>query len=255
MLKQNSLAIALFLGCSTIASAQQGYEFEVYDTDIGHKGSTEIELHTNYVPDGLKTRDGGIPASHQSIRSSLELSHTLNSWLQGSLYLTTRAGEHENFSYVGNRARITAVAPRTWSLPFELALANEVIYARPEFSENRWAYELTPILSRNFGSLSVTLNPAFERGLDKRSEREIEFEPRGQVAYSFGDEAKLALEYYGGLGAIEEKIPVREQRHQLFARIFGELAPRFEAGIGVGRGLTPGSDRWTIATVFEYEIH
>lgn len=254
-MKFHAALIALF--CVTVASrasAQQGYEFEVYDTQIGNLGASELELHTNYVADGVKQGEEGLLPTHRAVRSSLEVSRTLSSWLRGSLYLTTSAGRNRDFAYVGNRARVTAVAPRSWTLPFDLGVATEVSYARPTFSENRWALEITPVLAKSFGALSFTLNPAFERGLDKRSEREIEFEPRAKAAYAFGDEAAFSLEYYAGLGAIGENHPVREQRHQIFARLLGEIAPRLELGVGVGRGLTPASDRWVVATVIEYEL-
>lgn len=250
-----SAFIALFcLMSSSVASAQQGYEFEVYDTDIGRKGSSELELHTNYVADGLKSSEDGLIPTHRAIRSSFEASRTLANWLRASFYVTASAGKNRDFAYVGNRARITTIAPQKWQLPVALGVATEFGYSRPGYSENRWALEITPIISKSFGSATLTLNPAFERGLDRQSEREIEFEPRARMAYAFGDEATLSIEYYGGLGAIDEKYPLREQRHQVFARILGEVAPRLEIGAGIGRGLTPSSDRWVLATVIEYEF-
>jgi hypothetical protein len=255
MLKKLSLFSILFAVASTTpAIAQQGYEFEVYGADIGPIGSTELELNTNFVADGVRNTEVGHVSSRRAVRSSLELSRTLNTWLRGSVYLTTFSGDGRPLSYVGNRAKITVAAPMSWGLPFDFAVANEVTYARPRFSENEWSYELTPIVEKNFGSLSLTFNPAIERGLGNNSEREIEIEPRGKIAYAFGDEAKVALEYYAGLGAINEKYPVREQRHQIFARILGEVAPKVDLGLGVGRGLTPASDRWVIAAVLEYEF-
>lgn len=236
------------------AVAQQGYEFEVYGPDIGPKGSTELELNSNFVAAGIRTAEADRVSSHRAVRSSFELSRTINGWVRGSIYLTTFSGPGHALSYVGNRAKLTIAPPKSWSLPFDFALANEVTYARPKFAENQWTFELTPVLGKTFGAFTFTLNPAIERGLSGSGEKEIELEPRGQLAYAFGDEARFALEYYAGLGAIEEKYPVREQRHQVFARIFGEVAPTLELGVGVGRGLTPASDKWVIATVLEYEF-
>ncbi|MEO8192399.1 MAG: hypothetical protein ABI681_01025 [Gemmatimonadales bacterium] len=251
---RTSIAI-LLIGLSRTAGAQHGYEFEVYGTDIGRKGSSEIELHTNFVPDGLKEAEESQLPSHRAVRSSFEFAHTLNSWLQASLYASGFAGPDRGLSFVGNRLRLTAVAPSKWGLPFNLGIANEISYARPGFSENRWAYELTPIIAKSFGNLSLTFNPAIERGLGRNSHHDIEVEPRGKAAYQLGDEATLSVEYYAGLGGIGEGYAVRDQRHQLFTRVKGEVAPRLEVGVGIGRGLTPSSDRWVIATVFEYELH
>ena len=248
------VGIAVTLLAINKAGAQQGYEFEVYGAETGRVGPSELELQVNYVPDGIRIGDGESLPGHRSFRSSIEYTHNLRTWLAGSAYVTAFAGQGRDLSYVGNRFRLTAIAPEKWSLPFALGVANEVIYARAPYSENRWAYELTPIIAKDFGSFSVRLNPAFERGIGANSESEIEFEPRGQVAYRLGDEAKFALEYYAGLGGISEGYPLREQRHQLFGRVTGEIGRGLELGFGAGRGLTAASDRWVIATSIEYEF-
>ncbi len=247
------LATALFVATSHVAAAQQGYEFEVYDAEIGPKGSTEIELTSNYVANGLKASDEGLYATHHALRSSIEFSQTLSGWLQGSVYLTTNSTPGNGFAYVGNRGKLTAVAPSQWHLPLDLALANEVSYARPGFAEYRWAYELTPILAKSLGPVTLVLNPAFERGLSGSEEHHIEVEPRGKVAFGFGDDASVAMEYYGGLGGIGEHYSLAEQRHQVFARFQTEINRHFEAGLGLGRGLTRSSDRWVLVTTVEYK--
>ncbi len=44
MISRAFSVLALLMVVATSASAQQGYEFEVYDTHIGSRGSTELEL-------------------------------------------------------------------------------------------------------------------------------------------------------------------------------------------------------------------
>jgi hypothetical protein len=239
---------------ATTAFAQQGYEFEVYGADVGHPGAMELELHTNYVPEGVRDAEEGTFSTHRAYRSSLELSGTVNSWLRASAYLTLNKRRDSDLSYVGNRVRLTAIAPQSWKLPFDLGLANELVFTQPGYAEYRSAYELTPILGKKIGSFSLALNPAFEIGLSGTDEHEIEFEPRGKLKYEFGDEAAVALEYYAGLGAISESYPLSAQRHQLFGRVEKEISNGFEIGFGVGRGLTRSSDKWVIATVFELEF-
>ena len=77
---------ALFLA-ATQGEAQQGYEFEVYNTEISAPGTGELELHTNFVPSGSQLFDDAERrATHRAFRSALELSTGLTSWLEGSLY-------------------------------------------------------------------------------------------------------------------------------------------------------------------------
>jgi len=236
------------------ASAQQGYEFEVYGAEIGPKGSTEIELGSNYVADGLTEPDEGLVPTHHASRSSFEFSRTLDSWLQATAYISANVRPGQGLKYVGNRIKLTAVAPASWNLPFDLGVANEVVYALPGFAEYRWAYEITPIIAKGFGPIELVLNPAFERGLSGSEEHHIEMEPRGKIEYELGDEGALALEYYAGLGGIGEGYTVAQQRHQVFAKVEREMSPGMEAAFAVGRGLTRSSDRWVLSVAFEYKI-
>ena len=253
MLFRPFFAVLLVVLPPASARAQQGYEFEVYDTNIGSKGSTEIEVASNYVANGLKKSAEGLYPTHHAFRSSLEISRTLNSWLQASAYLTADSRPSHSLSYVGNRFKITTIAPSSWGLPLDIGVANEVSYARIGYAEFRWEYEITPIVARSFGAVSLVFNPAFERGLSGSGEHHIEMEPRGKIAYGFGDDALIALEYYAGLGGIGENYSIAEQRHQVFARLETEVSRRLEIGLGVGRGLTRSSDRWVVVTVLEYK--
>jgi hypothetical protein len=244
---------ALFL-LATAAQAQQGYEFEVYSTDVSARGAGEIELHTNFVPSGSQLVDDTEGrATHRAVRSSLEVSTGIASWLEASLYAVTYARSGAGLQYVGNRVRLTAVAPSKWNLPFDAGVSHEIGYARTGFAENRWAYEITPILGKELGRVSLFLNPAFERGLDA-GEHEWEFEPRAQLAYSFGADETIGLEYYSVLGPVAGFDPGSQQRHQLFATGKTEIYSGVEAGLGIGRGLTGNSDRWVVTTRFELKF-
>jgi hypothetical protein len=170
------------------------------------------------------------------------------------VYLIGAVTRERGAEYVGNRVRLTAVAPARWKLPFDLGVSHEVGYARPEYAESRWRYELSPIIGKSFGPLQIVVNPSLERGLGRGAEHEIELEPRGRVSYYFGDEAAVSLEYYGSLGPVTTPEPTREQRHQLFATIQTELSERWEIGFGAGRGLTPESDRTVLSTKLEFHF-
>ena len=254
MLIRTSLAFFAFLLLATSAQAQQGYEFEVYGTGISARGNGELELHANFVPSGSQLADDAEGrATHRAIRSSLELSTGLASWLEASVYAITYARNGAGVQYVGNRVRLTAVAPSKWNLPFDAGLSQEIGYARPGFAENRWAYEISPILGKTLGDISFVLNPAFERGLDA-GPQVWEFEPRAQLGYSLGEEQSVGLEYYSVLGPVSRFDASGHQRHQLFVTGSAELISGVEAGLGVGRGFTSNSDRWVITTRFEFKL-
>jgi hypothetical protein len=249
-----TIALSALFFFAASAQAQQGYEFEVYGASVAPVGGGELELHTNFVPSGSQLVDDSEGrATHHALRSSLELSTGLASWLEASIYAVSYARNGAGLQYVGNRARLTAVAPRSWNLPFAAGLSQEVGYARPGFAENQWAYEVTPILGKEMGNISLVLNPAFERGLGT-GEHEWEFEPRAKLDYGLGDEESIGLEYYSVFGPVTGFDPRSHQRHQLFATGKTELSSRMEGAIGIGRGLTRNSDRWVVATQLEVKF-
>ena len=254
MLIRATVAISALFFLAAPAQAQQGYEFEVYGTDIQARGTAELELHTNFVPSGAQLFNGPDGrATHRAFRSSLELSTGLSNWLEASFYTVSYARTGTGIAYVGNRARLTAVAPAKWELPFDAGVSQEVGYARPGFAENQWGYEITPILGKELGRVSLLVNPAFERGLGA-GEHEWEFEPRGALNYALGDEEAIGLEYYSVLGPVSGLDERSRQHHQVFATGKIELPGGIEAGLGIGRGLTRNSDRWVIATRLEVEF-
>ncbi|HEX6627997.1 MAG TPA: hypothetical protein VF105_08590 [Gemmatimonadaceae bacterium] len=247
----SAFAVLFSLSIAASAQAQQGYEYEVYNTDLSKPGTGELEWHNNYVVSGTQFADSPDGrTTHHALRSSLELSTGLTNWLEAAVYTVGYARSGAGFEYVGNRGRLTAAAPERWSLPIQLGLSQEVGYARSGFSESRWVYEFVPIVGKKFGPASLVLNPIFERAISG-AEREWEFEPRARLAYALDGDEGVGLEYYSVLGPLSRFDERSHQIHQLFATAETELPGGVEAGFGVGRGLTTNSDRWIISTKFE----
>src|SRR5438067_7297429 len=187
------LVVTALFGIASSLSAQEGYEYEVYSTQIAAPTAGALELHTNFVPNGPRSAESELVSSDRAIRSSMEFSHGINRWLEGSFYFVGGVFRGMGAEYVGNRIRLTAVAPSTWNLPVDLGVSQEVGYARRGFSEHRWMYEISPIIGKSFGRVSLIANPALERGFGSDGEGELELEPRAKASYEIGDEGALAL--------------------------------------------------------------
>lgn len=248
-----SVAFTLLTPLS-LASAQQGYEFEVYNTRLTTPGTTELELNANFVASGRKQIQNGLFPTHHMLRSSLEIGRGLTEWLEASVYMLGVHQPNLGSSYVGNRVRVTAAAPASWNLPVEFGLTQEIGYARPGFAESRWTYEISPMIGKTWGPVSFVLNPVFERSLAGAPSHPVEFEPKARIGYGFGNEGSIALEYFSTLGPMSGFDPRSEQNHQLFAAFGKELSRNWELALSVGRGLTSSSDRGVIATRLEYRI-
>lgn len=233
------------------ARAQKGYEFEVYEAKIAPRHGGDIELHTNFVALSAPNTDASAAPLKRAFRSAVEVSTGLTSWLEGSLYAVGYARSGRGIQYVGNRARLNAVLPQSLSWPVKFGVSQEIGYARAGYAEDRWAYELSPIIEFDAVGLSFIANPAFERSLDRGAHR-VEFEPRAKVERAIFGDAHVALEYFGGIGPVLRAEPVSEQHHQLFATVETEIGTRVEASLSAGRGFTRASDRGVIATKLEY---
>jgi hypothetical protein len=248
------LFLYILFGIAPSLSAQEGYEYEVYSTHIAAPRASALELHTNFVPTGPSSSKSGLVSTNHAVRSSLEFSRGINRWLEGSFYFVGGVFRGTGAEYVGNRVRLTAVAPSTWNLPFDLGVSQEVGYARRGFGEHRWMYEISPIIGKTFGRVSLTANPALERGFGGAGESELELEPRAKASYEIGDDGALALEYFGALGPAKALEPAYEQHHQLFVTFQTRIGRRWEIGGGIGRGLTRNSDRTVLTSKLEYHF-
>lgn len=90
MFTRTAIAISALFLLATSARAQQGYEFEVYGADVPARSARELELNMNFVPSGSRMADNAQGrATHRAVRSSIELSTGLLSWLEASLYAVT----------------------------------------------------------------------------------------------------------------------------------------------------------------------
>ena len=256
-MKKRYLLIPLAIAIGSpfmMAMAQQGYEFEVYDTQLTKPGTTEFELNTNFVASGRKQVNNGLFPTDHMLRSSFEVGTGLTNWLEASIYLLVVHRPNAGASYVGNRIRATASAPPEWKLPVEFGLTQEIGYGRPGFAENRWTYELSPMIGKTWGSVAFVVNPAFERSLGGPATHPVEFEPRARIGYGFGHEGAVSLEYFSTLGPTSGFDPRSEQQHQLFAAIEKEISGRWDLAVSFGRGLTASSDRAVFATRLEYHV-
>jgi hypothetical protein len=61
------------------------------------------------------------------------------------------------------------------------------------------------------------------------------------------------LEFYGGIGLIDDNDPLREQQHYIFPVMWGTLPNGIEYSVGPGFGLTAGSDHVIVKFNVEFE--
>ena len=71
------------------------------------------------------------------------------------------------------------------------------------------------------------------------------------VARNLGQDRYIGLEYYADFGKIGDFLPLEKQNHQAFAVTDFKLG-KFDVDLGIGYGLTPGSDRLVTKLIVGY---
>ena len=113
-----------------------------------------------------------------------------------------------------------------------------------------------PIVERDFGRFSLVLNPVFEKPLYGRGHYQgFEFGYRNGAYYRWLKSLSPGVEFYGGIGSIDDNDPLSEEQHYIFPVVWGELPYGFEYNVGPGFGLTKGSDHVLIKFNIEIECY
>ena len=235
---------------SVLATAQDNYEIQVYDSGLVPPNSTMFELHSNFTVNGSKTVVDGVQPSHHAMHETLEITQGFNRWFETGFYVFSSIQPHGGWQWVGSHIRPRFAIPEEWHWPVGLSLSQEIGYVRPSFASDTWTYELRPILDKKLGAWYLGFNPAFDHSLHGQNvSKGWEFSPNVKVSYDFTKKITGGVEYYGSLGPATEFDPIQQQKQQLFPSIDLNLSPQWEFNFGVGFGLTPGTDHLIVKCI------
>lgn len=239
------LALLAAAGGTRPASAQGGYEIQVYGADLVERGRTMLELHSNLTPDGVRDPAGGLRSSRHALHETVEITHGFTDWFEVGFYLFTSLRPGAGPEWVGDHLRPRVRAPASWRWPVGASLSVEVGPERRAYFGDTWSLELRPIVDRRLGRWYWSVNPALERALGGAGGAAWEFAPGATVTLDVGRVVTVGLEYYGGFGPIDGFDPPDAQSQQLFPVVWLHVAPEWEINAGAGFGLTPATDRLT----------
>jgi hypothetical protein len=123
--------------------------------------------------------------------------------------------------------------------------------SRPPFSETRFASEIRPIVGVRNKDWEFIVNPIVDIGFGTLGE--ADFLPAARLARNLGNDRFIGVEYYTDLGKIGDFLPLEQQRHELFAVTDFKLGD-FDIELGLGYGLTSGSDRMIVKAIIGYDF-
>jgi hypothetical protein len=244
--------------CGMIAAAPAAQaaltdEVQVYDDSINKPGERGLELHVNTTPSGrtVPAYAGEIPPAH-GLRVTSEFSWGLTDTLEGGLYLPTLLDRDNRFYLPGVKLRMKWIPQRAQeSGGVFYGLNVELSHVGSRFEASQNALELRPILGYRNADWLVATNPVLGYDLSPGYRRGgFDFSPSLKVSRTVVQGIAVGIETYSELGKLAAFAPRSEREHTLYAAIDVDRGP-WVFNFGIGRGLTPVTDRWTVKAIFE----
>ncbi|MHB8353254.1 MAG: hypothetical protein ACYDCF_02310 [Burkholderiales bacterium] len=246
--------LGLLLSGSAWATLQD--EIQVYDDSINKPGQWGLEMHFNTTPSGISARE--YPGEIQNVhgyRGTPEISYGLTETLEAGLYLPVVRAADGTTEFAGPLVRLKWIprqAPATGGLFYGLNV--EVSAVKPQYEQYQNAVELRPILGYRTPDWLFVTNPSLDYPL-RAGYRQggPDFDPSFKVSRNVTEGFATGFEYYSDLGSINNFLPFANQTHTLFLVVDVDRKP-WVFNLGIGRGLTQASDRWTIKSIFEIPL-
>jgi hypothetical protein len=253
------IILSVLLRPGSSAAQVDPWEFEVYPYRTLGRGVLELEWLNGVVADGHSQGDkgtsGGDLPSQSMWRTALEATYGLSDRIETAMYLNLAKPNGRGLQYAGSKFRVRGRLFDEGQLPVDLGWYIELDYHRvPQFDDQKLELELRPIIQKDFGSFSLMVNPIFEKvlvGPDKK--KGFEFGYASGIYYRWMRSISPGVEFFGGIGNLNDTEPRSEQQHYIFPVIQGELPHGVEYNIGAGFGLTRGSDPVIIKFNLELE--
>ena len=257
---------AVLLVWSVSAQAQNGYEIQVYPSETIPPKTLLTELHSNFTVEGSTTTYYGMLPTQNQEHETLELTLGLNNWSELGFYVFTAERSGNGVQWVGDHIRPRVRAPLSWHLPVGLSISNEIGYARPEFANPTWSWQINPIVDKTMGKWYWSVNgimnwghpvppPAnytsAQRTIYYRdvSPGGLTFAPAATVSYQPSKYYNVGVEYYGYYGEFGNFVSLRNQQQQFFPAINLFFSKKWEINVGAGWGATASTDHLVVKAI------
>src|SRR5579885_2291251 len=235
------------------------WEFEVYPYATESRGVLEIESDNAVVANGHNSAPNGTAAgtypSQGMWYSGEEFTYGLTDRIETAAYITFAQPRGHGFWWAGDKFRFRGRLFDEGVLPVDVGWYAELEWHKtPQFDDADLELELKPIIEKDLGPFSLVLNPVFEKPLyGAGHDQGFEFGYRNGAYYRWLRYLSPGVEFYGGVGLIDDTDPLSEQQHYIFPVAWGELPHGLEYSVGPGFGLTRGSDHVLVKFNIELE--
>ena len=251
MLPPRPIALcAALLALALPARAADPFEIQIYDGTANDPGKGGLEVHTNFVASGLRTAAAPEFPQHHQAHLTFEPSFGLTEWLELGGYLQFALRDGTEADFAGFKLRAKLVTPHSFSEHWRLGLNFEFSRLPDTYDRARNGGELRPIVAWENDRFLFAANPIVGLAFDGGG---LQFEPAAKAMVKFGH-LGLGLEYYSSLGSITGFDTFREQEHALFQVVDILALEPLELNLGVGEGLTRGSNNLVFKVIFGWSF-
>ena len=184
-----------------------------------------------------------------------QLTYGLTDLIEAAAYLTFAQPGGHGFWWAGDKFHLRGMLCKHQALPIDLGWYAALEWRKiPQFDNADLILELKPIFEKDLGRLSLIANPVFEKVLlGEGHDQGFAFGYRNGAYFRLTEWLSPGVEFYGGIGLIDDTDPLSRQQHYIFPVIQGELLETFEYSLGPGFGLTRGSDHVVVKFNLELE--
>lgn len=230
-------------------SAWAADEIQVYNADIAEVGQWTIQQHLNYAFEGRTQPEfpGGLVPNH-TLNGTPEFAYGITDWWDAGFYLPFAASDNQFLSN-GAKIRNLFVSPNAEKRDVFYGVNFELSYNMPRFSQQTYALEIRPIIGWRNTEWEFIANPIVDMSFGGGGE--TDFLPALRLARKLGQDFFVGAEYYADFGQIGDFLPPNEQQHTIFAVTDFKIGD-LDVELGLGYGLTSGSDRLIAKTILGY---
>jgi hypothetical protein len=246
-----ALAAVPALLAGPAAHAVDPFEVQVYDGSADAPGTAGLEAHLNGVVDGIRTAPPPEVAPHHVVHLTLEPSYGVFAFWEVGFYLQTALRPDGGYDFAGVKLRSKLVEPYGWHPALRLGANVEVSYLPARYDAQRWGAELRPIIAWKGARWLLAVNPILDFSL-AGGDRVPAFEPAAAALVKVHDRVSVGLEYYAGLGPLDAPAAWRDQQQNIYQVVNIVPARGLDLNLGIGEGLTAGSNALTLKAILGY---
>lgn len=241
-----SVVAACVLALATPPAEAASEEIQVYLDDLTKPGGFGADLHNNFTIKGSRTPEfpGALPTQHM-YRFTPELYYGLTPTMELGLYLLTTMAPGEGVHYEGQKVRFKYIAPHDEKQGSFWGVNVEVGRSSSRVAEVPWNAELKGIYGFRTGPWTVGFNANFDWSLHGSPNTPVGLEITSKVSYDLNEKLAVGFESYNELGPVRHLGNLNQQGQTLYGVVDAQLG-KVDLNLGLGRGLTPATDRWVL---------